>query len=369
MGGISRGGESKLQRAAGLAGQGFGLFRYGVQKTLYNVSFDEFKTGGTLEAPSRPNAPSDEDLSKAREALAKGAAAEIDAMRKLSPDDRKRYQALAEAIGDRPVSRHALHRLLLGGKLTREVDLDRGKGLFEPGRRLMDHLDRLRGAPLAEGIDRTALLAETIAEIDDTVRISQREKNSCVPTTATILLARQKPAEFVRLVAGLAAPAGAVRMAGGKDLRRSEGWNTQNDGGRTTTSRLLQSALLNFGAALPTTYDPVSDTHRLGPISTGNGLTGGGSARINSQLQGRPFDAHLFTSIDRSFEWHRVTTALEAGKGPFPVGLQWGSGGSHEVLLETIQDNWVIFTNPSGHRQRLSVDEFRSHLRSAEIPR
>ncbi|MBM3274196.1 MAG: hypothetical protein FJZ00_03520 [Candidatus Sericytochromatia bacterium] len=290
-------------------------------------------------------------------------------MRKLPRDDRKRYQALAEAVGDRPVSRHALHRLLLAGQPTREVDLDRRKGPFEPGRRLIDHLDRLRDAPLAPGIDRTAILAEAIAEIDDTVRIAQRGKNSCVATTATILLARQKPAEFVRIVAGLASPAGVVRMAGGKDLRRSEGWNTQDDGGRTTTSRLLQSALLNFGAALPTTYDPISDSHRFGPISTGNGLTGGGSARINSQLQGRPFEAHLFTTIDRSFEWHRVTTALAAGKGPFPVGLQWGSGGSHEVLLEGIRDSWVIFTNPSGHRQHLSVDEFRSHLRSAEIPR
>ncbi|MBM3274197.1 MAG: hypothetical protein FJZ00_03525 [Candidatus Sericytochromatia bacterium] len=54
MGGISRGGESPLRQAAGLVGQGFGLFRYGVQKTLYNVSYDEFTTGGTLEPRPAP---------------------------------------------------------------------------------------------------------------------------------------------------------------------------------------------------------------------------------------------------------------------------------------------------------------------------
>ena len=156
-------------------------------------------------------------------------------------------------------------------------------------------------------------------------------------------------------------------MAGGETVSRPAGWDAANDGNRTTSARLLQASLLNQGALLGT-YDPARDTHTYGPLSMGGGLTGGGSARVNSQLQGKPYSTHTSTSIDRGSEWNLVTSALEAGKGPFPVGLQWGSGGAHEVLLEQIQGDWAIFTNPSGHRQRLSVDEFRSHLRNSEIP-
>ncbi len=346
------------QKAAQWAGAGAGYFRQGVQQALYGVSYREFKTGGTLEGPSRPNAPSADDIKVSRLALDEGAGAEQTALAKLAPADRERYGAVAAPLADRPVSRQALARLLTDGKLIGSKDL-------AGGNTLLSNLSTLASAPLAKGIDRRDLLAEVTAELGNPVCISQGNRNSCVATTASIFLARRNPAEYTRLVTGLAAPAGEVQMAGGNTLSRPEGWNFAEDGGRTTSGRLLQSALLAQGARVGT-YDPRTDTFSAGPVPLGNGLTGGGSARINTQLQGRPFETYTSKSLSRG--WDRVTDALTAGKGPFPVGLQWGSGGAHEVLLEKIEGDWAIFTNPSGHRQRLSVDEFKSHLRNAEIP-
>lgn len=361
-GAVLGGGNLKngANRASGWFNQGVSLFRQGVQQGLYGVSFSEFQTGGTLEAPSRPNAVTDEDRTAARGALAANAAAETEALGRLGDLDRGRYRNVADRMGDRPVSRRALQSLLLDGQLTGSRDLQ-GRNT------LLHNLDRLATQPLARGIDRAALLGEVTAEVENTVRIAQGNRNSCVATTASILLARTNQSEYARLVGGLASPGGSVRMAGGETLSRPDGWNAANDGDRTTSARLMQSSLLYHGAMLGS-YDPAADTHRYGPLSMGGGLTGGGSARLNTQLQGRPYSTHTSTSLDRGSEWNLVTRALASGKGPFPVGLQWGSGGAHEVLLERMKGDWAIFTNPSGHRQRLSVDEFRSHLRNAEIP-
>ncbi|MBM3268433.1 MAG: hypothetical protein FJZ01_12350 [Candidatus Sericytochromatia bacterium] len=346
------------QKAAQAVNSGVGYFRQGVQQALYGVSYREFETGGTLEAPSPANAPSPDDVRVSRLALEAGAGAEQAALGKLAAADRDRYGHVAAPLAGRPVARQALQGLLTEGTLTGSRDLAGGQSLLQ-------HLDALATRPLARGIDRQDLLAEVVAEIGNPTCIKQGNRNSCVATTASIALARHNPAEYARLVAGLAAPGGSVRMAGGNALTRPDGWDFADDGGRTTSARLLQSALLAEGAKVGS-YDPRTDTFSAGPVPLGAGLTGGGSARINSQLQGRPFET--FTSKSFSRGWDRVTEALAAGKGPFPVGLQWGSGGAHEVLLEKIEGDWAIFVNPSGHRQRLGVAEFRSHLRNAEIP-
>ena len=364
--------ENGLSWLLGEAKQGFTDFSHGLQGLVFGVSFKPFQTRTITNDPGDANHPDSEDLQQAQQDTAANAAAEAAAVAKLSPGDQKKYAALVVLTGPTaanptgfPLARRAVQQMLLAGTLIGQQDL-------AGGNRLLDNLSTLATEPLAKGIDRATIVSQTAIEVQNPARIDQQAKGTCVATTAGILLARLHPAEYVRLIAGLATPAGQVKMAGGDTLTRVSDWNNDNDGDRTTSQRLLAPALMNDGQFPLFHYDNSTDRDKIGPIPVGGGLMASGSAHINSELEGHPYDAHTVFFFDRNSDWNAVKEALAEGKGPIPVGVMWsdsdGNVGGHELQIDKVANGTVSYLNPWGQYETMSEAEFEKHLTDAEIP-
>ncbi|MBU6430041.1 MAG: hypothetical protein KGR26_13585, partial [Cyanobacteria bacterium REEB65] len=310
-------------------------------------------------------------LAQARQDTAAHQADEAAAVAKLSVADQAKYQALVhitegtDANGDDlSLARQSLQGLLLDGALTGQLDL-------ASGRTLLDNLSGMATEPLASGIDRAELVSQALSEIADPTAINQQFKGTCVATTAAIVLANMHPAEYVRLIAGLATPAGQVKMAGGDTLTRVSDWAIRNDGDRTVTQRLFVPALMNDGQLPLFHYNNTTDHSMLGPIPAGGGLTPSGSAHIESQLEGTSYQAHTFYAVDRDAQWQQVAAALAQGKGPIPIGVIWSDGmevGGHELALQSIANGTATYLNPWGDQETMSAKELEAHITSAEMP-
>jgi hypothetical protein len=345
--------------------QGFEWFKHKAGWLVFGVSFEDFKTRKVVDDPGDVNRPDWDEIEKAKKEIKSRAAEEKAALDKLSPEQKKQYETLAKLSEGRPLSRWALQSLLLGGKLTGEKAL-RGE------KTLLEELDRLATQSLGDGINREEIVSDLIAEIENPVRINQQGKGTCVATTAQILLTRKHPAEYARIVADLARPVGEAKTAKGGTLKRNKDWADSSDAGRSVPSRLIQPALMDMGQMLPQPildYDNTKDKTVLGPIPLAGGLTGGGSATINTELQNRDYDSHTFFHWNRNSKWNTVKEALAQGKGPIPCGLVWGTGGGHQLQIDKVENGTVHYTNPWGQLETMDEAEFKAHIMNAEIPK
>ncbi|MFX6182591.1 hypothetical protein ABTF56_19945, partial [Acinetobacter baumannii] len=86
---------------------------------------------------------------------------------------------------------------------------------------LLSNLVQLSQQPLAQGLDRDVLLAQTIVHVSQPGRsMSQGTKLTCAAATVSYQLAHNRPSEYARLVCGLSWSEGQVRLAGGDIARR-----------------------------------------------------------------------------------------------------------------------------------------------------
>jgi hypothetical protein len=299
------------------------------------------------------------EVREARARLSNRAAAEAAAVAGLGARG-KGYEAVAAAISNDPIAREALQRMLLDGRLTGAKDkLGRGD--------MLDHLVRLEAGPLADGLAAGDMLAHLVEEADNPTKLAQEARGTCVATTATIVLAREAPAEYVRLVADLAAPRGHSLTAGGRTISRTPDWNEQDDGNRTPSVRLLQPALMELGNGL-TRYDNRKDRHAIGPWALlPGGLGTFGADRVLEALTGDSWRSlPVINRLTRGWAFEKVKAATEAGRS-VPVGVMW-EGGGHKILVDAIRGDTVHFTNPWGQRETMSVAEFRQHMMDANLP-
>ena len=78
-------------------------------------------------------------------------------------------------------------------------------------------------------------------------RVNQGNRGTCTMTSVSYLLAKNHPAEYARLAAGMMSPSGTARLANGETLRRVEDSIAPDDNkSRSPSERLLQSALMDF---------------------------------------------------------------------------------------------------------------------------
>lgn len=130
--------------------------------------------------------------------------------------------------------------------------LDRLCGQGEP---LRAHLLGVAGGGMAEGLlnapGRLVLLGELVQNLDHPGRINQGFKGTCAATCVETYLVESDPAEYARLVRGLAAPSGQVPMRSGAILERDEHelvWD-RAEGRRSPVSRLFQVSCMEFAYA------------------------------------------------------------------------------------------------------------------------
>jgi hypothetical protein len=321
--------------------------------------FEPFQT----EVERQPETP---DLATAQSRLRESAEDEEEALAALPPQDREAYQAVASVLASDQASRLALRELLLGGGLPGGKDLADGKSL-------LSNLAALSKQPLADGIDRQELLADVLSQLKDPLMISQEQQNTCGPTTAQLLLAMQEPAEYVRLAAGLASPAGRVRLQNGDAIAREPDWDDKEGDRRTVANRLFQSALMECANGR-FDYRNAQDGRKvmLGPIELNvPGLLPHEMGKLVENLTGREHDVTLSIMSDR------VTPALQSAieraspgnEVPILVNYNVSGGGvqnlSPHYLLITGQDpetGLVCVTNPWGREERIAPKELQRHL-------
>ncbi|MEB3196804.1 MAG: hypothetical protein VKP62_06330 [Candidatus Sericytochromatia bacterium] len=333
---------------------------------LFGARSTPFETRRVLDDPGDANDPDYSENRAAEVAHARHAAEEQARLKTLDSASQGAYASLKAALGEAPLAKRALQALLLDGRLT-------GGPAAGDGGALLAQLDRLRQQPLLPGLERKALLNEVVIEAENPVRVNQHQWRTCGAATAQILLLRENPAEYVRVVAGLAAPEGRVTLLGGQSVRREADWDTTADGGRTAASRLFQATIMELagprvGAWDLANYDARRDLHRLGPLPVFVGLPGGGLATALQQLTGKPFQNHSFRAWGRDALWAAVKQALAEGRGPVPTALAWGEGG-HFVQIDRIADGTVFYTNPWGCREAMDEAEFQAHALQVQIQR
>lgn len=353
--------------------------RKGLRWVINGPAVSEFKTRNVYDDPDTRWA----DVSQIRAAAAsikEKQGAEQAALAKLG-ERAEGYRKLAELCGGDPIARDALMRMLFDGRLTGGKDL-RGRG------DLLSHLTRVATQPLTAGLDRKELVTSLLEEIDNPVKISQEGKGTCVATSATIVMTRKNATEYARLVADLARPEGKTETVSGAVLTRNADWANNNDYGRTPSLRLLQPALMDLGNGFMR-YNNDKDAHTLEapslwtrvkdgwqafrdllgriPILPG-GLSGRGANKVLEALTGDDYSMiYMVTRLNRGSAFRRVEAASKAGK-PVPVGLEW-EGGGHKVVLDKIENGMAYITNPWGQRETIGLEEFKSNLMDANIPK
>lgn len=276
------------------------------------------------------------------------------------------YQQAATALGDHDRLGLTLVRDLVRTDALAEASLMRlalSGALLRPGRggaTALAGLAALVDAPLAEGVDRRALVAETIAEIDEPGRVTQGLKLTCESASVQVLVMRRDPAEYVRLVAGLASPEGRVKLASGDSLVRVKDWSSKTDGWRSVPSRLIQPAFATYGN-LPLAYSNTQDRNEKGE----SGLTNEQLAKLLSGVFGQPF---RFLSPENSTSAERMAAYRAAyAKGwESAVWLDWSTG--HICLAENEKNGRVIIDNPYGAMHSLKAKAFESVLHSVYVP-
>lgn len=297
-------------------------------------------------------------LSYARLLIANRAQVEEKAVATMTPADRAAYRTVAALVETDTEGRLALQNLVLSGRLA-------ASPVTASGDSVLVQLAKLSTQPLGDGINRRTLVAQLLEEIDDPAKIYQGDHNTCVPAVVTIMLARRHPAEFVRLVAGLASPEGRVEMASGAMLQRAADWRAP-DGGRTLDQALLQPALMAYGVKWEKlTYDNARDRLSDG----GNGLSVQEANVVLQGISNRAARAVEFYSsrdgVDAAVE--HIAKATAQGL-PVPVGVTWTGIKGHKILVEKIADGRVYYTNPYGTQEFMTLSEFKKRLTNANLP-
>ncbi|MEW5743147.1 MAG: hypothetical protein AB1938_29805 [Myxococcota bacterium] len=326
-------------------------------------------TSVVVEDPTHVNSSRDTTGPRAEEALRQvgdNAQLEAEALAKLSPKDKARYLAVKDGLlapseskpnGD-PVAALALQTMLLEGKL--------------PGDKAMGGKDTLLGAlakvttqELAEGIDRQALLADLVQEVAVPEAVAQRGRGTCVPTSIEIKLIQENPAEYVRLVSGLATPEGEVTTVGGDVLKREDGV-LEDRTDRSVPQRLLAPALMELGNGLAD-YDNEVDQHHGGPLDGKKGLTAAQADVLLESLWGHDFAFQTTASAEeKKAGTDFVLEELAAGRSVL-VALDWGTG-SHKLLVTGSETRdgveYVRVVNPWGREELIPRDDFEARLKN-----
>lgn len=288
------------------------------------------------------------------------------ALTRLSPEEREQYRetkaALLEPSEDRPngdpTAALALQLMLLEGRLP-------GQNAVGGDQNLLDGLHTLATQELGPGVERQALLADTVQEVAVPEAIAQRGFGTCAPTAALVQLATHDPAEYVRLVSGLASPSGEVTTAGGDVLRVEEG-ALAGDRTRSVSQKLLAPALMELGNG-DLDYSNEDDVHTDDEGNESVGMTARQVDVVLESLYGKDF-AYLSTGSDeeKAAGADFIDDELEAGRDVL-VGIKWGKGG-HKVLVtgteERDGETYYRIVNPWGQEELIPKDELESRLRN-----
>jgi hypothetical protein len=362
--------EGLASQAQDIASQAWDKFKYqtGIDKGVHAE-----KTGPTEGG----NIVGKGDAATAQRELQANAPAERAALAKLPAGQRKEYEDVkagmtrqkGDAAGEDVVAQRALQKMLIDGKL--------GQKDLRGGKTVLDNLEQIQKEPLAKGIDRGALLCETTREMADPSCINQENKNTCGAAAASMVLATKNPAEYARIVGQLASPEGKATLQNGDTLHRAPDFADNSDKGtavRTTSQRLLEPALMNYGySADGTTYNNKNDDRSLLGIETPGGMSTGlldnEQEKVLGGVLGTKYEDNVCLPGGYGNDWNKIAAATRRGE-PVPASISYGGGvmNTHHVVITGVDGNNVSIMNPQGMRQTFSKEEFQKMMLSYRTP-
>ncbi len=303
-------------------------------------------------------------------------------LRKLSPSQAEAFGQLYSSTrrlekwrgADRFAASDALERLLIDGRLTRNVD--------SQGDTLLDNLVDLQRNESIGKTYRRDLVGWTLAHVAFPKKSFDQvpEKGTCAPTVLFYDMALEAPAEFVRVVDDLASDKREVMLANGEVMKRAAG--TLQNGSRegSPVERMLQASLMGF-ARPEDGYSLADDAFRQGENT---GLLPEQVIRAVSALTGREARAEVI-GLDA------LRQLVKATNGRAPVVIRWdddpdGKHNYHMVMVTALSDQHVYYRNPWGRRmqdeqgqpigrqvfkngfERMELDRFEKRLEWAVVP-
>lgn len=294
-----------------------------------------------------------EDVKRAASVLPKLRAGESALMGKMSLPQQREYSALASTLD--PIGQLALIQMMAEGTLEQKDSR---------GGTLLSTLSALATTtPLAQDIHRANLVSQLVLELAQPASIDQESKNTCGATTVAILLASTRPAEYGRIVAGLAAPSGSVELVGGT-LKRLEGTTQEDGSNRSIPQRLLAPALMDLGNGRKFGYQNAADKNTLAGIPLFSGaLPNSVSTMLEAVLGGNVASEggllfHANASAKKQME--------EAVNGdvPVPTLMEYVDSASHWVLSTAVDEKTVSFVNPWGREEVMPREEFDRRVKA-----
>lgn len=287
---------------------------------------------------------------------------------RLPEKERGMFKKIQDIISNSPDTdvKVSLQNLLIRGSLNKQDS---------NGRTLLENLYGIATQPLGLatakysttiGDRRLELLAAIIQELDAPTAINQKIKGTCPATTAQMLLAKNDPSEYARLILGLASVNGSVPLANGDLICRENDWFATNDDNRTITSRLIQPAFMDYGNG----FEDYSNTEDLN-YADGKQPHGGLYFNQSERLYRAVFNKDVQTdtvwsvfglnNVDSLVQ--KINERLAQNKTVF-AGVHYGNfvNDGHMINITSIQNGRVSYRNPWGREESMSLEEFKKRL-------
>lgn len=286
------------------------------------------------------------------------------ALAKLSPEQRQQYEKLEAFFENDPQAHLALQMNLLEGKLT-------GSKTLKGDQDLLGALSAMSTQKVAPPLSNGQLLAEAVREIACPATIKQRSKNTCSVAALQVTMASTQPAEYVRILSGLAAEGNpGVTLKGDPNgkLQRPADLEKDDGSGRTATPRLWQGSFMALAAkAENATYDNKTDTVTWADgTKTTSGMTPLGAGTAAAKALGGDWNLANMYQME-SFVLQELTTAKKPLK--VTIGKNYDGAGNpqqqEEITITKMEGGVVTFKDKTGFTSTFTEDEFRAALQKA----
>lgn len=275
---------------------------------------------------------------------------------KLEADQREKFVDIMATGGPR-----ATQLLAMGCEICGDISALRATD----GSTVLDNLDRMVKRP-----DLAPYVADVLADMVLPERIWQGKAPTCTAATMQFELAMRQPAEFSRLMCGLAID-GSVKMAGGGTLETQPGaaLNGSLVAGdkRSPTEAVFQAALMEYANGTETyDFNKMQSTAANG--RTHRGLNGDQIQDALTQLFGVSYRTTKTTTPDEAAGALKGLSRSLTPNRPVLVDLVVDDTTNHCVAFEGMNNGRIWLRDPeTGERTSLSTQEFLEQVAAVHV--
>ncbi len=244
------------------------------------------------------------------------------------------------------------------------------------GKTLISNLEKLATQPLnsmlAGGTSTQELLNSALLDVTNPNRIDQGTAPTCTVTSMQFELVADNPAEYLRLLTGLAGPSGAATMKGGSDLVLGRGdADARARDDRPVSQAIFQSAAMEYGNGKSADFDPIAG--KSTDASTGKTYAGLGPSQqtmVLRQLFGINYRTDQFYSESEGAKALQALQGFDASSSVNrPIILDIDQGAiNHAVTLEKVDGGRVFFRDPYGVLRSIPDEMFPKYVVAMHRP-